>query len=206
MSVWIEVVNVHDWDDDHEVGGQDLPCTYTATVHGGTVNTVIDMMNANYGTFSKTEAFNIEAISDIQVQFVTFQGASVGQKFEWHHSFIVQTLISRAEAKIFNLIERRARLALMAVIDPKPVYARCHWWDHVHPDPALLKLFDKNGVEVKIGDACRFRISETGREGTGWIAELSANAICPIVVRPDTTIGHSGLGAKPSEIEIVPEA
>ena len=207
MTIAIEIIHEHDWDDEHEVGGQDLPVTYTAKVHGGSAADALKLMDADCGTFYNLRAFNLEARSPTEVCFSSFERVRT-RRFDWQDSLEREKLKDAIEGKVFHYIKRRAQVALLKAIFPKPTYLRVRWWDRVHPDPKLPPVFDKHGQKVEVGQRCRFEIVFEDRiqSGTGWVRDISSHAIRPIAIAPDDRAQNEfGRGAMPAEIEIIAE-
>ncbi|HGL4257938.1 hypothetical protein [Burkholderia multivorans] len=205
MSIAIEINRIHDLDDDHEVGGQDLPVEYTALVHGGTVAEALALMDADCGEFRSIEAFNIERISDTEVGFTSFVSFSV-RRFEWSDSLEQEKLKTIIDGKVFHYIQRRQRVALMAAVAPRLSYFRGFWWERVHADPDLPQILDKHGHRVQPGQYCRFerRVDDRVLRGTGWIRDLSAHPIRPIAIVQDSEPQATfGIGLMPTEVEVL---
>ncbi|ALN21815.1 hypothetical protein [Ectopseudomonas mendocina] len=73
------LVDIHDLDDDHELGGQDLPNRVRVKVEGATVEEAVGAcMSVNDGQLNDLGAFNVQACAqpghDGQLEFLSFAG------------------------------------------------------------------------------------------------------------------------------------
>jgi hypothetical protein len=200
MSISAEVVRIKDHNEDHEVGGLDLPLTVTLeTSHEHTL-TVVDMVTASLGKFSRIGASHTRIISPGMIEFSTFDVLSVGDHFTWADSVWMERMLNQAHARIENVIERNTHVGLMELMTFRTGYA-----GSLGSEAALPPIKDKKGAVVKIGDWCRFSLPASGRTGFGWISQLGCHPIRPIGVRPLDERLINGLGASPAEIEVIPD-
>ena len=195
MSFSAEVIRITDHNEDHEVGGQDLPVVVTLTTPRQHTAATVAMVEEGLGAFSSIEAFNVRGISPGTNQFATFANVALGQRFIWSHSVETERIIIEAQVKIENVIERRTLIALREVNS-----WRCNGVD---PAALLPPVFDHKGAMVQFGDWCRFSIPETGGNGIGWISSLISHPVRPIGVRPLNERLIGAIGARSSEIEIL---
>lgn len=195
MPFSAEVIHIKDYNEDHEVGGLDLPVAVTLATAPKHTAAAFELVEAGLGAFSSIGAFNIRAPSPGTIQFATFGHVALGQRFTWNHSVEIERIIIEAQAKIENVIERSTLLALREVKS-----WRCNGVD---PAALLPPVFDRKGGVVQFGDWCRFSISETGRNGIGWISSLISHPVRPIGVCPLNERLIGAIGARPAEIEIL---
>jgi len=195
MSFSAEVIHIKDHNEDHEVGGLDLPDAVTLATAPQHTAAAFEMVEAGLGEVSSIGAFNVRTLSPGTIQFATFGHVALGQRFTWNHSVEIERIIIEAQAKIENVIERSTLLALREVKS-----WRCNG---VEPAALLPPVLDRKGAVVQFGDWCRFSIPETGRRGIGWISNLSCHPVRPIGVRPLNERLTGAIGARPAEIEIL---
>lgn len=198
MPFSAKVIRIKDHNEDHEVGGLDLPVAVTLATAPQHTAAAVEMVAEGLGTFSAIGAFNVRAISPGTIQFATFDHLALGQHFTWSHSVGVERIIMEAQAKIENVIERSTLLALREVES-----RRCYG---VEPAALLPPVLDRKGRVVQFGDWCRFFIVETGRRGIGWVSSLNCHPIRPISVHPLNERLIAALGARPAEIEILSDS
>jgi hypothetical protein len=195
MPFSAEVMYIKDHNEDHEVGGLDLPVAVTLATAPQHTAAAVEMVAEGLGAFSAIGAFNVRAISPGTIQFSTFGNVALGQHFTWSHSVDVERIILEAQAKIDNVIERSTLLALKEVKS-----RRCYG---VEPAALFQPVLDRKGRGVQFGDWCRFSIPETGRRGIGWISSLNCHPVRSIGVRPLNERLIGAIGARPAEIEIL---
>lgn len=195
MPFSAEVIRIKDHNEDHEVGGLDVPVAVTLATEPQNTTAAFEMVEAGLGTFSSIGAFNVRALSPGTIQFATFGHVALGQRFIWNHSVEIERIIIEAQAKIENVIERSTLLALRGVKS-----CRCNGFE---PAALLPPVLDRKGAVVQFGDWCRFSIPETGRSGIGWISSLNCHPIRPIGVRPLNERQTGAIGARPAEIDIL---
>jgi hypothetical protein len=200
MPISAKVVRIKDHNEDHEVGGLDLPVTARLETSREHTLTVVDMMTASLGEFARIGASRIRIISPGMIEFRTFDVLSVGNHFTWADSVWMERMLNLAHARIENVIDRNVHLALMELMTFRTGHAGSFRSEAVLP---LIK--DKKGDVVKIGDWCRFSLPASGRTGIGWIGQLGCHPIRPISVRPLDERLIGGLGAGPAEIEVIPD-
>jgi hypothetical protein len=158
------------------------------------------MITASLGKFARTGASRTRIISPGIIEFSTFDVLTVGDRFTWADSVLMEKMLNQAHAKIENVIERNAHVALMELMTFRTGHA-----SSFGSEAALLPIQDNKGVVVKIGDWCRFSLPASGRTGIGWISQLGCHPIRPISVRPLDERLIGGLGASPAEIEVIPD-
>jgi hypothetical protein len=195
MPFSAEVIHIKDHNEDHAVGGLDLPVTVTLATAPPHTAAAVEMVAEGLGTFSAIGAFNVRAISPGTIQFSTFGNVALRQHFTWSHSVDVERIIMEAKAKIENVIDRSTLLALREVKS-----RQCYAFE-----PAVLfqPVLDRKGRVVQFGDWCRYFIDESGRRGIGWISGVNCHPIRPISVRPLNERLIGAIGARPAEIEIL---
>ncbi|WP_194713067.1 hypothetical protein [Noviherbaspirillum soli] len=195
MAFSAEIIHIKDHNEDHEVGGLDLPVAVTLATEPQHTAVAFEMVEAGLGAFSSIGAFNVRAPSSGTIQFATFGHVALGQRITWNHSVEIERIIIEAQAKIENVIERSTLLALRE--------AKSWRCNDVDPAALLPPVLDRKGAVVQFGDWCRFSIPETGRRGIGWIISLNCHPIRPIGVRPLNERLIGAIGACPAEIEIL---
>jgi hypothetical protein len=195
MPFSAEVIRIKDHNEDHEVGGLDLPVAVTLATAPQHTAAAVEMVAEGLGAFSAIGAFNVRAISPGTIQFATFGNVALGQHFTWNHSVDIERIIIEAQAKVENVIERNTLLALREVKS-----RRCYG---VEPAASLPPVLDRKGRVVQFGDWCRFFIVETGRRGIGWISSLNCHLVRSIGVRPLNERLIGAIGARPADIEIL---
>lgn len=195
MSISAEVIRIRNQNDDHEVGGLDLPIAVTLSTLPQHAATAAEMMDAGLGEFARIDAFNIRVLSAGIIQFATFDIVPPGHRFIWNYPVEIERRILQARIKIENVIERN-----MLVAQRKRNAYQGKVGDSESPP-----IFDRKGAMVHIGDWCRFAFPETGRKGIGWIANLGSHPVRPIGVRPLNERLTGGLGARTTEIEVMPD-
>lgn len=195
MPFSAEIIRIKDHNEDHEVGGLDLPVVVTLAMAPQHTAATVAMVEAGLGEFFPIGAFNVRAILPGTIQFATFGHVALGQRFTWNHSLEIERIIDEAQARIENVIERSTLLALREV--------KSWRFSGVDPDAILPPVFDRQRRVVQFGDWCRFSIAETGRRGIGWISSLTCHPVRPIGVRPLNERVIGAIGARPVEIEIL---
>lgn len=200
MSISAEVIRIKDHNDDHEVGGLDLPVTVTLETSREHTLTVVDMITASLGKFARIGASRIRIISPGMIEFGTFDVLSVGDHFAWADSVWMERMLNLAHARIENVIERNTQLALIEVMTFRAGHA-----GSFQSDAALPPIKDIKGAVVKVGDWCQFSLPASGRTGIGWISQLGCHPTRPISIRPLDERLIGGLGASPAEIEVIPD-
>jgi hypothetical protein len=187
MAVAAVVVAVRDHNDDHEVGGQDLPATVILRTDTEDTAAVADMVREGLGSFGRITAFGVRVEAAGCVRFKTFDAVDIGEQFTWCGSVNVERIAHHAKAKIHNVIERGARLALLAL----------------QPSSAGEQhLADRTGAPIKVGSWCRFYLASSFRSGIAWVDNISDHPQRPIGIRWIGDTGNYSLGAMPSELEI----
>jgi hypothetical protein len=198
MPISAEVIRIKDHNEDHEVGGLDLPVTVTLeTSHEHTLM-VVDMITVGLGKFARIGASHTRIIAPGMIEFSTFDVLSVGDHFTWADSVWMERMLNQAHARIENVIERNTHVALMELMTFRTSHA-----GSLGSEAALPPIKDNKGAVVKIGDWCRFSLPASGRTGIGWISQLGCHPIRPISVRPLDERLIGGLGASPAEIEVI---
>lgn len=197
MPITVEVIRIKDHNDDHEVGGLDLPLAVTLATAPGHTSRAVEMMVASLGEFARIHAFHIRVVSPGIITFSTFDDLSLGDQFSWADSVWIEKMLHQAHARIENVIERNTFLALRDLKAPA--------LNGIDPDAHLPTICDRNGVQVGIGDWCRFSIPDTGRAGIGWISHLGSHTVRPIAVCPLNERLVGAFGARPAEIEALPD-
>lgn len=196
MSISAEVIRIRNHNDDHELGGLDLPVTVTLSTHPQHAATAAEMVEAGLGEFARINAFNIRVLSAGIIQFATFDIVTPGHRFIWNYPVGIERRIIQARIKIDNVIERN-----MLVARSERNAFQCKEGDSESPPP----IFDRKGAVVHIGDWCQFLFPDTGRRGIGWITNLGSHPVRPIGVRPLNERLIGGLGARTTEIEVMPD-
>lgn len=197
MPITAIVIRIKDHNDDHEVGGLDLPLSITLSTASEHTSNVIEMMNASLGQFARINAFNIRVVSAGIITFSTFDNVMLGDQFRWADSVFIEQMLHQAHAKIENVIERSTLLALRDL--------KASGWNGTDPDAHSTTIFDGKGVLIRIGDWCRFSFADTGRAGIGWINHLGSHPVRPIAVCPLDEHMIGAIGARPAEIEVLPD-
>ena len=100
MPISAEVIRIKDHNDDHEVGGLDLPVTVTLETSREHTLTVADMITASLGEFARIGASRIRILSPGMIEFSTFDVLSVGDHFAWADSVWMERMLNQARAKI----------------------------------------------------------------------------------------------------------
>jgi hypothetical protein len=181
----------------------DLPAICVVTLLQGSVSEAARLMEAGLGAFFDVHAFNVTIVDDTSLTFRTFELINPVKTFIWSLSYPVEMLVQQAQARVFNVIERHMLLARLAHDDK-----RLHPFAHSHKTAKAAGeapvIMDRNGHAIEIGATCRYLSQATGREGTGWVCDLSEHPLRPISVRPDDTIGYWSLGMMSSEVELLP--
>lgn len=195
MPYSAHIIHIKNHNEDHEVGGLDLPIVVTLATAPQHTAAAAEMLEAGLGGFSPIEAVNVLIISPGTVQFATFSHVTLGQSFTWNHSVQVERIIIEAQARIENVIERSTLLALREV-----KAARCHNGDAAVLLPPVL---DRKGTAIQFGDWCRFSIPESGRSGIGWISNFNCHPVRPVGIRPLNERLIGAIGARPAEIDIL---
>jgi hypothetical protein len=200
MPISAEVIRIKDHNDDHEVGGLDLRVTVTLETSREHTLTVVDMITASLGKFASIGVCHTRIISPGMIEFSTFDVLSVGDHFIWANSVWMERMLNQAHAKIENVIERNAHVALMELMTFRTGHA-----GSFRSEAGLPSIKDNKGAVIKIGDWCRFSLPASGRTGIGWICQFGCHPIRPISVRPLDERLIGGLGASPAEIEVIPD-
>lgn len=155
------------------------------------------MILASLGQFGRFNAFNICVVSAGIITFSTFDNVMLGDQFRWADSVFVEQMLHQAHAKIENVIERNTLLALRDL--------EASGWNGTDPDAHSPTIFDSKGVLIQIGDWCRFLFADTRQAGIGWINHLGSHPVRPIAVRPLDEHMIGAIGARPAEIEVLPD-
>jgi hypothetical protein len=200
MPISAEVIRIKDHNEDHEVGGLDLPVTVTLETSREHTLMVVDMITASLGKFARIGASRIRVLSSGMIEFSTFDVLTVGDHFTWSDSVWMEKMLNLAHARIENVIERNVHLALMEFMTFRTGHV-----GSFRSEAALPPIKDKKGAVLKIGDWCRFSLPASGRTGIGWISQLGCHPIRPLGVRPLDERLIGGLGASPAEIEVIPD-
>jgi hypothetical protein len=198
MPISAEVIRIKDHNEDHEVGGLDLPVTVTLETSREHTLMVVDMITVSLGKFARIGASHTRIISPGMIEFSTFDVLSVGDYFTWADSVWMERMLNLAHARIENVIERNAHVALMELMTFRTGHA-----GSFRSKVALPPIKDNKEAVIKIGDWCRFSLPHSGRTGIGWISQLGCHPIRPISVRPLDERLIGGLGASPAEIEVI---
>jgi hypothetical protein len=180
----------------------DLPAICEVTLLEGSISEAFQLMEAGLGTFFDVHAFNVKIVNDTSLTFCTFEMINPGKTFTWSLPYPVELLVQQAHARVFNVIERHALLARLAYRD-KHLHPFAQNYKSAQTAGKGLVVFDRNGDTIEIGAMCKYRSFSTGREGTGWVCDLSTHPLRPVAVRPDDSVGYWSLGMMSSEVVLL---
>lgn len=157
----------------------DLPAICEVTLLEGSVTEAFQLMEAGLGTFVDVHAFNVEVADDTSLTFCTFELINPGRTFTWSLPYPIELLVQQAHARVFNVIERHTLLARLAHGD-KHLYSFGHNYKAAKAAGMATAVLDRNGHSIEIGATCRYKSLSTGKEGTGWVCDLSKHPLRPI--------------------------
>lgn len=78
MLITAKVIRIKNHNDDHEVGGLDLPLTVTLATAPEHTSNAVEMILASLGQFGRFNAFNICVVSAGIITFSTFDNVMLG--------------------------------------------------------------------------------------------------------------------------------